>query len=407
MKGKLTLVFILVLVIFSFSITNSSSITTIDNYAYVVAIGFDLGDNDKLKLTFQIANQAQTGSGDSSSSESISPTITNTVQCNTIDSGINLINSYLSKKISLAHCKIIVFSEELAALGISEYICTLSNNIEMRPTCNVLISECEAKYFLENATPVLDEISSRYYDAEILAEKNTGFTSAVTLSEFFNSYYDTFQECSAILGSISNVTPNKMLKTDDSEYTSKDIPIDSQKNIENLGMAVFKGDKYVGKLNGIESLCYLIVTNKFKNATISIPSPFEETKYISLFLYKANSNNNVQFINNSPFISCNVQIKCRVKSASSNIDYTNKDTVQKIEEYANSYFSSQILDYLYKTSNVYKSDVSGFGQYAVKNFDTLENWNKYNWLNNFQNSIFKVKVSTNLKSSYLILGNSK
>lgn len=37
-----------------------------------------------------------------------------TIECNSIDSGINLLNSFISKRINLAHCKAFVFSETLA-----------------------------------------------------------------------------------------------------------------------------------------------------------------------------------------------------------------------------------------------------------------------------------------------------
>ena len=91
---------------------------SIDTLGYVVGIGVDIGENDVLKLSFQIATPAssQGGSsskgGSSSSSTSESSTyIINTVECNSVDTGLNLINSHISKNLNLSHCKVIVFSE--------------------------------------------------------------------------------------------------------------------------------------------------------------------------------------------------------------------------------------------------------------------------------------------------------
>ena len=38
-------------------------------------------------------------------------------------------------------------------------------------------------------------------------------------------------------------------------------PIESKNNVESMGLAVFRGDKLVGELNNIETLCHLIITN--------------------------------------------------------------------------------------------------------------------------------------------------
>ena len=44
--------------------------------------------------------------------------IINSVDAASLDSAINLMNTYVSKEISLSHCKAIVISESLASKGI-------------------------------------------------------------------------------------------------------------------------------------------------------------------------------------------------------------------------------------------------------------------------------------------------
>lgn len=61
----------------------------------------------------------------SSSSKSESSSIINTIDCNNFDAGVNLLNSYLNKNVNMSHCKLLVFSEELAYLGIDNYIYSL------------------------------------------------------------------------------------------------------------------------------------------------------------------------------------------------------------------------------------------------------------------------------------------
>lgn len=248
MKSRKFLIIVLIIVIVSFSFSNYSSVNTIDDSAYVIGMGLDSSSNGKIKLSLQIAIPTSSSSGKSSSSQQSASSMVNTVECISIYSGINLVNSYISKKLNLSYCKVAVFSEEFASNGISEYISTLINDIELRPTCHLVISRCEAKYFLENSKPMLEDLSSKYYEIETSSEKNTGYTKAVTILDFYNSYYDTFSEPYAILGSINETNSgniqNSQFSTeynnqnseelDNISYVDSETSGSSEKTIENL-----------------------------------------------------------------------------------------------------------------------------------------------------------------------------
>lgn len=90
----------------------SYSVQSIDDLAYLVALGIDVSQNNMYTVTFQFT--MPNSSGESTSSET-SPIITNSVQASSLDSAINLMNAYISKELTLSHCKIIVISEELAS----------------------------------------------------------------------------------------------------------------------------------------------------------------------------------------------------------------------------------------------------------------------------------------------------
>ena len=393
-----------------------NSVTSMDNLAYVVAVGFDIKDTGKLELSFQIAlpSGSEGGSSGSSSSQSSSSIVTS-VECNSFESGVNLVNSYLSKELNLSHCKAVVFSEEIASQGIGEYLYTLINHVEIRPTCNVIISKCNAKYFLNNSSPMLEQLSSKYYEIASTSERVTGYTYNITLLDFFSDFADSFTECFATLGSvndsdISNTGDNNdQLSsslsnegTDDS-YVASETPIDSQKNIENLGLAVFKGDKLVGELNGVECIAHLILTNELENAVISVPSPFESTNYIDLYLTNSKCKSKVYLTNGTPYIKPSIDLSARIISMSDDYKDLTEENIELIEEYAKYYVERFIYDYLYKTAKVFKSDITAFGKYAVSNFATIDEWNKYNWLDNYQNSFFNVDINVDIVSRYLLI----
>lgn len=399
---------LLILFISTLSLSGCYNDKNIDHLAYVVALGLDVSDSNNLRLSFQLSTSSEGSSSDGSSSQSDSSVI-NTIECSSIDSGINLLNSYLSKKVNLAHCKVLVFSEEFAFKGISKEIYTLMNDIEVRPDCNIIISRCSAEYFLSNSKPAIEKLSARYYEIAPSSYEYTGYTDDITLSNFFATLNDSFSECTAILGGVNTDTEknyNSSLSNNekDSSYKANQTPISGGTNVENMGIAVFSGDELVGELNGIESMCHLILTNKMETCKISIPDPFDndDNIYLSLSL-KKKTKSDVSLVNGSPYIENNITLSSSIYSMDRDANYLSKEDLKMIEYYANSYLEAKINDYLYKTSKELKSDIDGFGKYLAKNFLFWDDWTEYNWLENYQNSFFKTTVNIEVQSGHLLM----
>lgn len=406
---KKTFILFLILLFFTFSLSGCYNVQNIDKLAYVVALGFDKGENDTLKMTFQISIPgSDSGSSEGGSSQS-SNVVVNTIDCKTINSGLNLINSYISKKINLSHCKVVVFSEELASLGISEYIYTLLNNSEIRPNANVIISKCDAKMFIQNSKPTLEQLSAKYYEMASTSSEYTGYTTETKLGEFFSSLSDTFQEPYAILGNINNPqTQNPKTNTNgnrDSSFVAGETPIETEEtNIEMMGIAVFSADKFVGELNGIETICQQIITNQLDSCIITIPSPFHENQNIDLSIrMNKQTKSTVDFVNNAPYITTKPNLSATILSMDKNSDYLDANNLQILENYAKSYLEQNISAFLYKTSVDYHTDICGFGKYAVSHFLYWKDWENYNWLANYRNSFFHVETTITIHSSRTIL----
>lgn len=408
MKKKLLSLF-LILSISSFLLTGCYDARGIETLAYALAIGIDEGENNILTLSVQFANPSSLGGeGGGSSSQSKTTTIS-TVECASINSGLNTINSYISKRINLSHCKVIIISESLASKGISEHIYTLINNMEIRPNCSIIISRCTAKDFLDNAKPSSETLTARYYESVLKSTQYTGYTEDMELMDFYSAFKSTTSQAYAVLASVNvPATQLKNTSTDkiniDASYEADETPIKDETSLQSMGLAVFKDDKLVGELNGLESICHLIVTNKMENCMITIPSPFEPNGIINLQLQLAkNTQNNVNVSNGSPLISCSVYLEGNIISSSNNVDYSSKENLELIQRYANAYIEGLISQYLYKTSKEFQSDIVGFGKYIRDGYLTWEDWEKYDWLSKYQNSFFDVTVKTNVKTGELFL----
>ena len=434
MKVKKILIILLVIVITAFFLTNFSSIYTIDDYAYVIAMGLDNSDDSDLILSLQIAIPAGSSKRSESSSSQSSSSIVSTVKCKNINGGVNLINDYLGQKLNLSYCKAMVFSEDIAKKGIGNYICTATNDIEIRPSCDIIVSKCSALDYITNSKPLLENLSSKYYEIASSSQKDTGLTRTISLMSFYNRYYDSLCEPYAPLSSIeesnggdsssssggksegegsSSSSGGKSTSEGSSSSSGGNSESSSKKDVEkdnasekikNQGLAIFKDDKLIGEISREETLCYMLVSGKLKDAVINVPSPFEDADYVSLNISSVHSKNKLEIKNGTPFITCNISLSARVLSSTKTSNYLSKENSLALEYATNSYLNANITDFLYKTSKELKSDFIGFGRNAVRSFKTMDDWKNYDWLNKYQNSEFNVNVNTTVKSSYLLIG---
>lgn len=169
-----------------------------------------------------------------------------------------------------------------------------------------------------------------------------------------------------------------------------------------MGLAVFVGDKLVGELDNVETLCHMIVSNKFKNATITIQNPYDYNSNISIYITpKKKTDVDVQIINGYPYITCNISLNGNVLGLEDTLDLSDQKTLNTLNESVNSYLEFCINSYLYKTAKVFHSDIDNFGIHVLHNYLTAPEWLASDWLNNYQNSFFDVNVETNIISGYL------
>ena len=398
----------IVFAVFIYAFSSSYVSHNINNLAYVVAIGFDTAEDssdsselEKIKVTFQFINTSalsEKGSSDSSTS------IVNSVESSSISTAINLMNSYIGKELNLAHCKVIVFSEKFAQNDISDEIYTLINNVQVRPTTNIVVSKCDANYYIENSKPSLEQLVTKYYDVFPNSSRYTGYTANVTLGDFFNRLVCNSGNPTAILGGYNSDKYNTSSESIN-DSIANDSSIVGKRGTENIGLALFDSGKLVGELTGIETLWHLIIQNEINTFLVSIPDPSDNTKYIDLSLIEYDKSKiNVDVNNGSPHIYLDISLSGRILNVDSNSDYTNDSYLKEISSYANNYIQSNISNYLYKTSKDYKSDIDGFGKYASKHFLTTKQWTNYDWLNSYQNAFFTVNVKSNIESGLLISG---
>lgn len=379
MIKKISLIGMLIIILFS--LTGCYNTVDMDKYFYIVGLGLDNTENGLLKVSVQISNtlvSGSSGNGSSSNSSDSGEYRIYSVEAETIDSAITILNNYLNKKINLSHCTVLVISEELCKSGVKEYISTLANNTELRHSCVFLISSTTAFDVLDKVGNSGKVFSSRLYDYLNTSTDYTGYTVDSTFGTFFMDMQNYQRDSIGI-------------------YTQVD-----SKTVQNNGTAVFKNDIMVGHLSAIDTVCHLMMTNELKSCTLTIPHHEQKGEYIDLDirLYKP-TQIDVEILNGSPFISISIFPKASILNSGEGYDFTTDKRIQEIETAANNYIKNIANQYLYEISKSYNADIVGFSGIYGKKVATQENLQKVNFSKVFKDSFFNVNVKTEVHSSNL------
>lgn len=375
---KIRIYIVILLIISLLTLTGCTSLNGIDQFYFIISMGIDETDEGLLNLSVQVSSNSGSSEGGKSSSSQSSDSKIYSVEANTIDEGLTILDNYLNKKINLSHCSALIFSEDVAKKGIKKYFNTLNNNTELRETCNLIISSSTAYDLMSKVSNSGEIFSSRLFDYLTNSEKYTGFTNKSTIGTFSKSLHTTHCEPTAIYALVSDQV------------------------VQTAGIAVFKNEYMVGHIDSLETIAHLILKKDLNECILSIDSPFEESEKLDLeiSLYKE-TNIDIDVINGTPFFSIDIYPEGFISSSGKNFDFIDTDNIELVEKATNEYIQTLIKEYLYNITKNFNSDIIGFGCLYKTQFLTEDEFNKIEWKKIFQDSFFEVNVKSKINSSNL------
>ena len=397
------IVFFILLIIFINAFSESYVSHSLTNLAYVLALGIDVGEKAKLKISAQFSKATAFDSG-GGSSDSSGQIVMVSGEADSIFSGINLLNSYIGKELNLAHCNVVVFSEELAKNGIGTQIYSLINNEEVRPSTNIVVSKCSAYDYLDNVKPNIEKLTVQYFDTFSITSRLTGYISNLTIGEFYNNLSSEIKACTAILGGLNATARTESdVITNPEDLTAGSSSVEGNRGSENIGLAVFNGDKLCGELTATEAISHFLIKNKVDSCIISIDNPFNNSNKVELQLYPTKKSKiSVDINNNIPHIYIELKIDADILTLDENIDYEQENVLETFSNATKQYLEKEIYDYLNKVSKEYSTDIDNFGNKALAYFATSSEWKDFDWSEKFKNAEFDVNVDVTVISSLLI-----
>ena len=446
MKKKFIIILILFVVFITFiaGFSNSYVSHRIEHLAYVLVLGIDKGEKARLKISTQFINVASSSSGASSDSSQI---VLTSCEANSMFSGLNLLNSYIGKEINLAHCSVIVFSEEIAKEGISSEIYSLINNEEIRSSANIVVTNCKAYDYINNSKPNLENLTSKYFDTFDITSKLTGYFSNITLGDFFNNLSESNSDPIAVLGGLNSTARSEENKSSsnsseesssssnsgnsgninseasNSNSSSQDVEEQEKQDIEtnqnnlvagkssivggrgteDLGIAIFSGDKYIGELTVWESICHSLITNSIDTCIISVEDPLVENKQLEIQLSPNKKSKITSNIENGD-ININIELNliANILSLNSNINYEDTDTINKISTATQNRLNDELNKYFDKIARKYNVDIDKYYLSILKYFPYQKNFDDFNYKEKLKHANFNCNTHVNIISSLLI-----
>lgn len=390
-----------------------------NDIAYVTALGIDKADAGYM-YTIQFANPKRISGGASEEGGSGENIVENiSVQAPTLYSCISNANSIVSKDFSMSHAKIIVVSEEVAAEGLSYLNDTLARNNEVRPEVFIAVAE-NAQQYLEEVKPVIEVNPAKYYQLTY-ENKNGSRVPQNTALEFYFSCVSKKEDCAIPYAGVAESeessaetsSDNKSGKSENESIVNKshseaELNSSGFENMtlnhyagqagvritnksEAMGLAIFKGDKYIGKMGSIEAELYNILIGKFSEENITFYS--EETPEIPVTIKLEQKKNPEYDIDEK---KRTVKIKIRLGGELQSVSEISKAnmSIEEFEKKASemvSEASESFIERLYYDMGV---DPLGVRGRLKKNFLTFQEYEDY--CKTFDTSKWSFDVETEL-----------
>lgn len=404
----------------------------IDDAVHVVTIGIDKGVSDKWRLTIQFPTmKGETGGSQSGMEKGKSSGGGSddqdgysfaSIDAPSFFSGINMINASIPRRLSFMHTQFLIFSEEIAKEGlIGEFLAPIIRYREIRRSLHVIVSKNPAMDFIKENKLLIGTTLSKGMEVIVKEPDNTGFFPHVTLIAFYNDIKSTYHQSIALLGAVNdskNFNENgkkwgEEFKTG-GEYYAGELPRIGGSKIEYFGTALFDGDKMAGELNGDETRLMLIARGEFKRGFFTISDPKKPDLIVPLDIRQSRSPDvKIKFAGGKPVIHLKVQLEGDILAVQSRINYESPELKPVLENAFKQYIKSN-LDKLMEKCKSMKTDIFNFGDVAAMHFNTIQEWDKYNWLKQFENAEVSTEVGfiirrpgTMLRSSPIVTTKGK
>ncbi len=338
MKKHNRRIYLIIILMINFILTGCWDNYELDTISIVTGLGIDAAENDdEINLTLQVDKiKGDTGYEKGDIGPSSSFLIMNTTDKGIL-SAIDKLERQTPRSIFLHHNQVIVFGKEQVKKGIKKHMDVFIREHQMRMETWVLVSDGTAKEIL--STPMEQEENS-----------------SIGLSKMIFSGSRDYESFSVKL---IDLTSRLMEET-----TSPVIPIITAKNeggsseVEISGLAILKGDKYIGELDLEKVRGYSWIMGNCRETPLDINT---EYGYIDASISNIKLKNKPKFGADGPFISIDFKGDVTIREIQGFEGMNTEKIFAILQKACVEQLKKEILD-CFNYSQDLNADIYGFGE---------------------------------------------
>lgn len=358
--------------------------------AIVLGTGVDLTDDNRIRLTIQIAKPSGfIGGQQSNATQNPSASWIVWAEGDTIEDAENNLSLLVSRDIYWGHSMVLVLGEKMAFKG-SRFITTFfQRTTEPRETIWLMVSKGDAMNFFQAHTD-LEKTFSQNMDYLMRMR----VTYPVNLKNFTDML---------VSKGIQPVLPLVELKE---VGIAPKIGIEEEPPIVHTtgtvsGLAVFKEDKMVGWLDRYETNGLRCLKGSHEETSITIPSPAESDKKLSLTFTRIHTKITPQYDGKNIRFDVKIKTSGKLVEQQSKENLATPEKIKEMEKEVGEEIKRGARMALNKAQNEYKVDIFGFG-YAFhrkykKEWKQLED----NWDDEFTKAQVNIDVKAKITNTGL------
>jgi len=361
----------------------------------ITLIGIDSSSNDQIKLVLQeLSEQKQASGGQQGGVAPKTPVRIHEAVAPTISEAVEIINASNYHRIYFSHVNAIILSEELVSTkGIGTFIDYFERTPDIRRNVWLLISmEGQFDKIFSTSINLQEGNDTGKIIRGIIANKSkNSFLSANNLGDFLNLFWETGSEPYTSGISLVEIKAGKSIQAaGSSETTNYDLSIGNT--------AVFKKDKLAGWMDNNESVGLLWVKGEIKGGRITIRV---DEKELSLKIIRMDSDIKPVIADGKMQMNIRVNVESNIAESQVNLDFTNKQVSEKIENLLAEEVKKQILAALDKTKHL-KSDIFGFGNYFFSKYPKAWQQIEASGYDYYKNIMVNIDVSSKVDQVRLV-----
>lgn len=258
----------------------------------------------------------------------------------TIADAVDEASKISDKALYYSDCKIVVFSKEIAAEGLTPVLDWLNRDPKPRFTVQAFVSQEEtAGELLEMGGQSGGMISTQISDS-MEAVSTGGKSRQMHLNDVDN----------ILLGEGEDLTLPCLRKS------GKKNP-----QVEVNGTAVFRGDQYAGFLNDDQTQNFLLLMNDLKKSVLLVGEKPEE-KNIALIVRKSSVTLTPEISGGTIKMKVKMKMQCSFDEENSEKNYLLNLGAKRVEGLANSTLQERLREAVRQVQTEFGCDIFGFGR---------------------------------------------